>query len=139
MIKSRFVKENDIIQEKPKKFKKLNTEQETTHIKLFDIIFCVPTENIKEFFLNKEKTFITCQIEKERFQNNYKYLIERYYYTVDEMQLLISLDYDTVLDRIRTFFESNDFEIILNENEDVILNTVIENTNFKEKSIFQNK
>ena len=131
MIKSKFVTKDDIIQEKPKQFKKFNPDYERLYIKIFDVLFFIKLDAAKEFFLNDDKTLITCNLDKKTITGQaYEFLVTEYYFNNNRKPVEMSVDYSTT-GRLADSAKSNNFEILFNDDESLILNMLVNNSELK--------
>lgn len=131
MIKSKFVTKDDIIQEKPKQFKKFNPDYERLYIKIFDVLFFIKLDAVKEFFLNDDKTLITCNLDKKTITGQaYEFLVTEYYFNNNRKPVEMSADYSTTGKLIESA-KSNNFEILFNDDESLILNMLVSNSELK--------
>ena len=128
MIKSKFVTKDDIIQEKPKQFKKFNPDYERLYIKILDVLFFIKLDAVKEFFLNDDKTLITCNLDKKTITGQaYEFLVTEYYFNNNRKPVEMSVDYSTT-GRLAESAKSNNFEILFNDDESLILNMLVNNS-----------
>lgn len=128
MIKSKFVTKDDIIQEKPKQFKKFNPDYERLYIKIFDVLFFIKLDATKEFFLNDDKTLITCNLDKKTITGQaYEFLVTEYYFNNNRNPVEMSVDYSKLTESAK----SNNFEILFNDDESLILNMLVNNSELK--------
>ncbi len=128
MIKSKFVTKDDIIQEKPKQFKKFNPDYERLYIKIFDVLFFIKLDATKEFFLNDDKTLITCNLDKKTITGQaYEFLVTEYYFNNNRNPVEMSVDYSELTESAK----SNNFEILFNDDESLILNMLVNNSELK--------
>lgn len=131
MIKSKFVTKDDIIQEKPKQFKRFNPDYERLYIEIFDVLFFIKLDAVKEFFLNEDKTLITCNLDKKTITGQaYEFLVTEYYFNNNRKPVEMSVDYSTT-GRLVDSAKSNNFEILFNDDESLILNMLVNNSELK--------
>lgn len=131
MIKSKFVTKDDIIQEKPQQFKKFNPDYERLYIKIFDVLFFIKLDAVKEFFLNDDKTLITCNLDKKTITGQAcEFLVTEYYFNNNRKPVEMSVDYSTT-GRLAESAKSNNFEILFNDDESLILNMLVNNSELK--------
>lgn len=131
MIKSKFVTRDDIIQEKPEQFKKIKTDAELLYIHLYGEIIYASKENVKEFFLNNDKTIINCKIlAKDINDTVYKYIVEEYFYNNSHSNIEFSSMFNSVIGRLNYPFIGDSFEFLFLDGE-LVLNILIENSKLK--------
>ena len=123
MFKSKFVKETDILCEKPTKYRKLNSKY--LHLYL-EGPSSIEMSNVKEFALNNDKTIISCKISDVRVSD---LLIAQYFYSAGTEEL--EIPFSNIIDESTGFpkepYKSKDYEIIF-ENQEVFLNVLINNS-----------
>lgn len=131
MIKSKFVTKDDILQEKPEQFKKIKADAETLYIALYGEILYVLKENVKEFFLNDNKTIINCKIlTKDTDEIVYKYIVEEYFYNNNKNGIEFSTMMRPVSKKLEYQYIGNSFEFLFLDGE-LVLNILIENSKLK--------
>lgn len=131
MIKSKFVTRDDIIQEKPEQFKKIKIDEEFLYIYLYEEIIYVPKENVKEFFLNNDKTIINCKIlAKDINDTIYKNIVEEYFYNNRSSNIEFSTMLNSAIGQLNQPIIEDYFELLF-LNEELVLNILIENSKLK--------
>lgn len=133
-FKSKFIKESDILIRKPSYLSLLanpNIEIEINNIKTSKNISSFP----KEFFLNKNKTFLTYPLEINLDDESQKFFLDtiyHYFYNVSlnddvkKIEKIIIKNKDIYLEILE-----NNFEIIPQESK-IIFNFLIENSTLEE-------
>lgn len=131
MIKSKFVTKDDILQEKPEQFKKIKADAETLYIALYGEILYVLKENVKEFFLNDNKTIINCKIlTKDTDEIVYKYIVEEYFYNNNKNGIEFSTMMRPVSKKLEYQYIGDSFELLFLDGG-LVLNILIENSKLK--------
>lgn len=133
-IKSKLIKENDILSFKPKELKKTIP---SLKIILAGFGVEVDQDDIEEYFINKNRTFIRCNIDfkgtSEEVKENLLKIAEKYFYPINENHLTIKLKkgenkdsyFNTGHEQIH--IENEDYEIYFTEQNIFILNFIINN------------
>ena len=126
MIKSKFIKENDIISLKPEQFRKFKN----LHITLYDTPISIPKENIEEFFLNNNKTIIKCKISySDNIELCHSY-VENYFYNNKKSVIKFSYILNIQTGYPENPYTSDSFGFLF-INEELILNILVNNSEIK--------
>jgi hypothetical protein len=131
LVKSKFIKENDILIEKPEFLKRINV------LKYFFIhinsdIIQGETENTREFFINNTKTLFNCKISLPN-ENVCKNITEDYFYFPNRENINFSYKCESRKNELREPILSSDFfEITSIQNNEIELNILFDNTTLSE-------
>lgn len=136
-IKSKFIKKDDILYYKPEELRNIKGLLTVVYRDEHETKMFFETENIAEYFLNKNRTFIHCAVNpfelfktfgnkldetEEDFVNRYSYIVEKYFY--DENSKILALARASIF---REELNSDNYELYFAENGEIVLNFVIDN------------
>ncbi|MFV0580238.1 hypothetical protein [Fusobacterium ulcerans] len=126
MIKSKFIKDNDIVSLKPiqfRKFKKL-------YLTLYGNLVNIPEEDIKEFFLNRDETIINCKILFSKNIDICNYYVKNYFYDIESSEVRFSSVLNEMTGYPNKPYISKSFELLFIDNE-LNINILIKNSELK--------
>lgn len=126
MIKSKFIKDNDIVSLKPiqfRKFKKL-------YLTLYGNLVNIPEEDIKEFFLNRDETIINCKILFSKNIDICNYYVKNYFYDIESSEVRFSSVLNEMTGYPNKSYISKSFELLFIDNE-LNINILIKNSELK--------
>ncbi|MDU1911078.1 hypothetical protein [Fusobacterium sp.] len=133
-----FIKSGAVLCCKPKRLRLINNDLnviygETNANKGIEI--CFKSENIKEYFLTRDKTLVRCTLAidtqtDDPFLDKCFSIAEEYFYN-PETNKKISVSVRSPLFKKELQY----YEIFFNENEEFVLVFVVENVDYKEKYI----
>ncbi len=128
MIKSKFIKENDIVSTIPEQFTKIKNG---IGIKVPNYSLFFKNTDVKEYLLNQKETLINCCKENFIISNDFEEYFRKYFYHTDSTQndkieLYVSLPLATGGIFKKVIAELNDFEILFEKNT-LIFNFIIAN------------
>lgn len=133
MIKSKFIVDNDIVSLKPEQFRKIKSDTEKLYISLYKRNINVSIKNIKEFFLNNDKTILNCKILKTDTNISiYNNFIENYFYNEGTSIIEFSSGMDPMTGNPSNPYIGDSFEFLFID-EELILNILITNSRLKSK------
>lgn len=133
MIKSKFIVDNDIVSLKPEQFRKIKSDTEKLYISLYKRNINVSIKNIKEFFLNNDKTILNCKILKTDTNISiYNDFIENYFYNEGTSIIEFSSGMDPMTGNPLNPYIGDSFEFLFID-EELILNILITNSKLKSK------
>ncbi|HBJ80158.1 hypothetical protein [Fusobacterium sp.] len=132
MIKSKFIKENDILIEKPEFLKRISSLYPCLYISVCKEIIPVKIEDINEFFLNDSMTLINCSL-KIKNERVYRDLTENYFYHPVDKKIELSYGYSVVQYKLREpIINVDKFEISSIKDDEITLNLLFDNTALSE-------
>lgn len=133
MIKSKFIVDNDIVSLKPEQFRKIKSDTEKLYISLYKRNINVSIKNIKEFFLNNDKTILNCKILKTDTNISiYNNFIENYFYNEGTSIIEFSSGMDPMTGNPSNPYIGDSFEFLFID-EELISNILITNSRLKSK------
>lgn len=131
MIKSKLVKENDILIEKPEFLKRINLSDHI-YVSINNNILHVDLKNIKEYFIGRTKTLLNCKINFPE-EWNCRNITEDYFYnfTDDNTMLSYSCDRSNIVLR-NPILRSEKSEITSIQSKEIELNILFDNATLSE-------
>ncbi|WP_443863202.1 hypothetical protein [Fusobacterium ulcerans] len=126
MIKSKFIKETDIVSSKPEGRPNLKKLNGNIIVELFDSM--INFKEYQEYFLNRDKTFISCKLNLlNEGSLNCRTIAKEYFYSTSKESLKFSyMEADQITN---PHFTTPDYEMYFSDKE-FILNFVVDNSVF---------